>query len=61
MPGIAQIPPEIRSSASLDVSRLADSGHLIRIAHGVYMVAGAPGGEFDDLRAAWLHRTQTSG
>ena len=38
----------------LDLSRLADAGHLKRLAHGVYMDAGAPGGRFDDLRAAWL-------
>ena len=38
----------------LDLSRLAEAGHLTRLAHGVYMDAGAPGDEFDDLRAAWL-------
>ena len=44
----------MRGVTRLDLSRLADSGHLIRLAHGVYMDAGAPGDEFDDLRAAWL-------
>lgn len=44
----------MRGVTRLDLSRLAGSGHLIRLAHGVYMVAGAPGDEFDDLRAAWL-------
>ncbi|HET7398151.1 MAG TPA: type IV toxin-antitoxin system AbiEi family antitoxin domain-containing protein [Intrasporangium sp.] len=43
-----------RGVSRLDLSRLAEAGHLIRIAHGVYMDAGAPGDEFDDLRAAWL-------
>lgn len=38
----------------LDLSRLAEAGHLKRLAHGVYMDAGAPGDEFDDLRTAWL-------
>jgi hypothetical protein len=44
----------MRGVTRLDLSRLADSGHLVRLAHGVYMDAGAPGDEFDDLRAAWL-------
>lgn len=38
----------------LNLSRLAEAGHLRRLAHGVYMDAGAPSGQFDDLRAAWL-------
>lgn len=38
----------------LDLSRLAEAGHLERLAHGVYKDAGAPGDQFDDLRAAWL-------
>jgi len=38
----------------LDLSRLTETGHLKRLAHGVYMDAGAPGDQFDDLRAAWL-------
>ncbi len=38
----------------LDLSRLAAEGHLERVAHGVYKDAGAPGDEFDNLRAAWL-------
>jgi hypothetical protein len=44
----------MRGITRLDLSRLAESGHLVRLAHGVYMDAGAPGDEFDDLRAAWL-------
>lgn len=38
----------------LALSRLADGGHLERLAHGVYRDAGAPSDEFEDLRAAWL-------
>ena len=38
----------------LDLSRLCQSGHLERLAHGVYRDAGAPSEEFESLRAAWL-------
>lgn len=38
----------------LTLSRLAESGHLERLAHGVYRDAGVPADEFEDLRAAWL-------
>lgn len=38
----------------LTLSRLAESGHLERLAHGVYRDAGSPSDEFEDLRAAWL-------
>ncbi len=38
----------------LDISRLTQAGHLKRLAHGVYMDAGAPGDQFEDLRVAWL-------
>jgi predicted transcriptional regulator of viral defense system len=38
----------------LDVSRLTEAGHLERLAHGIYKDVGAPGDQFDDLRAAWL-------
>jgi len=44
----------MRGITRLGLSRLAEAGHLTRLAHGVYMDAGAPGGGFDDLRAAWL-------
>lgn len=44
----------MRGVTRLDLSRLAEAGHLKRLAHGIYMDAGAPGDEFDDLRAAWL-------
>ena len=38
----------------LTLARLTESGHLKRLAHGVYLDAGAPETEFDELRAAWL-------
>ncbi len=38
----------------LDLSRLCQSRHLERLAHGVYRDAGAPSEEFESLRAAWL-------
>jgi predicted transcriptional regulator of viral defense system len=44
----------MRGVTRLDLSRLTGAGHLTRLTHGVYMDAGAPGDEFDDLRAAWL-------
>lgn len=44
----------MRGITRLELSRLTAVGHLTRLAHGVYMDAGAPGDEFDDLRAAWL-------
>lgn len=40
--------------ARLDLARLADAGHVERLAHGVYKHMGAPGDEFEDLRAVWL-------
>jgi predicted transcriptional regulator of viral defense system len=36
------------------VGRLAQSGALERLAHGVYRLTGAPSDPRDDLRAAWL-------
>ena len=38
----------------LDLSRLTESGDLVRLAHGVYKDAGAPSGAHLDVRAAWL-------
>lgn len=38
----------------LVLARLAESGHLRRLTHGVYMDSGAPSMSLDDLRAAWL-------
>lgn len=40
--------------ARLDLARLADAGHVERLSHGVYKYMGAPGDEFEDLRAVWL-------
>lgn len=44
----------MHSITRLDLSRLTEAGHLKRLAHGVYMDSGAPGDQFDDLRAVWL-------
>lgn len=44
----------VRGVTRLDMSRLAEAGHLIRLAHGVYRHAGAPSDEFEELRATWL-------
>lgn len=38
----------------MNLSRLAAAGDLIRLTRGVYRLAGAPGDEFEWLRAAWL-------
>lgn len=38
----------------LDLSRLAEAGHLERLTHGVYKDSGVPSTEFESLRAAWL-------
>jgi predicted transcriptional regulator of viral defense system len=43
----------------LDVARLAEAGHLERLAHGVYKAVGAPGDEFEQLRAVWLSTDPT--
>jgi len=43
-----------RGVKRLELSRLAEAGHLVRLAHGIYRDAGAPGDEHEDLRAAWL-------
>ena len=43
-----------RGLSHVDLARLADSGDLVRIAHGVYKDAGAPSDEHQELRAAWL-------
>lgn len=40
--------------SSQQLARLANSGVLERLRHGVYRVAGAPAQSHDDLRAAWL-------
>lgn len=38
----------------MDLTRLSQSGHLVRVAHGIYRDAGAPADQHEDLRAAWL-------
>lgn len=47
----------MRGVTRLNLSRLAEAGHLVRLTHGVYRDAGAPSDEFEDLRAAWLSTT----
>lgn len=44
----------MRGVSRLQMSRLAQSGHIQRLAHGVYQDAGTPADPSDDLRAAWL-------
>lgn len=43
-----------RGVSHMNLTRLTESGDLIRLTHGVYRDAGAPGGEHDELRSAWL-------
>lgn len=43
-----------RGVSHMNLTRLTKSGDLIRLSHGVYKDAGAPGGEYDELRSAWL-------
>ncbi|MDO5093377.1 MAG: type IV toxin-antitoxin system AbiEi family antitoxin domain-containing protein [Propionibacteriaceae bacterium] len=43
-----------RGVSHMNLTRLTDAGDLVRLSHGVYKNAGAPGGEHDELRAAWL-------
>ncbi|GAA1759796.1 type IV toxin-antitoxin system AbiEi family antitoxin domain-containing protein [Agromyces humatus] len=43
-----------RGVSHMNITRLAESGDLVRLSHGVYRDAGAPGGQYEDLRAAWL-------
>lgn len=38
----------------MNLTRLTESGNLIRLTHGVYKDAGAPGTSHDELRSAWL-------
>ena len=38
----------------LNLSRLTESGHLERLAHGIYRNAGTPSTPFTDLQTAWL-------
>lgn len=43
-----------RGVSRVDLARLASTGELVRLAHGVYRDSGAPIDEFEDLRVAWL-------
>lgn len=43
-----------RGVTHLSLSRLTESGDLVRLAHGVYRDAGAPSDEHQSLRADWL-------
>lgn len=43
-----------RGVSHMNLTRLTESGDLVRLSHGVYKDAGAPGGEYDELRSAWL-------
>lgn len=43
-----------RGVSRLVLTRLADTGHVERLAHGVYRNAGVPGDEFVELHAVWL-------
>jgi hypothetical protein len=43
-----------RGVTRLDLSRLTETGDLVRLVHGIYKDAGAPSGAHLDVRAAWL-------
>lgn len=43
-----------RGVSYMNLTRLVESGDLVRLAQGVYRDAGAPGGQHEELRAAWL-------
>lgn len=43
-----------RGVSHMNLTRLTNSGDLIRLTHGVYRDAGAPADRHEDLRAAWL-------
>ncbi|MCI1748205.1 MAG: type IV toxin-antitoxin system AbiEi family antitoxin domain-containing protein [Acidipropionibacterium sp.] len=43
-----------RGVSHMNLTRLTESGDLLRLSHGVYRDAGAPGDEYEDLRSAWL-------
>lgn len=44
----------VRGVSLMNLTRLTESGDLVRLAHGVYRSASAPSEEHEDLRAAWL-------
>lgn len=43
-----------RGVSLMNLTRLTESGDLIRLTHGVYRDSGAPSDEYEQLRAAWL-------
>ncbi|MBK7822787.1 MAG: type IV toxin-antitoxin system AbiEi family antitoxin domain-containing protein [Tessaracoccus sp.] len=43
-----------RGVTHMNLTRLTESGDLVRVTHGVYRDAGAPSTEHEELRAAWL-------
>lgn len=43
-----------RGVSHMNLTRLTESGDLVRLSHGVYRDAGAPGGQHEELHAAWL-------
>lgn len=43
-----------RGVSHMNLTRLTESGDLVRLSHGVYKDAGAPGGQHEELHAAWL-------
>lgn len=45
---------DARGISRLQLSRLAELGHLERIGHGLYRDAGTPPDRFDAIKAAWL-------
>ena len=43
-----------RGVSYMNLTRLVEAGDVVRVAQGVYRDAGAPGGQHEELRAAWL-------
>jgi hypothetical protein len=43
-----------RGVSHMNLTRLTESGDLVRLSHGVYKDAGAPSGQHEELRSAWL-------
>lgn len=43
-----------RGISHMQLTRFAEAGDLVRLAHGVYRDGGTPSSSLDDLRAAWL-------
>lgn len=43
-----------RGVSHMNLTRLTESGDLVRLSHGVYRDAGAPSDQYEGLRSAWL-------